>query len=144
MFFLKYIYYSQYFELRSKEKEEKAFLNGNVLVATIFVFLAGALFMIQLRFFEDYDLVVDFIADTFKIGSDRLNGKILGLVALLIAFLIVRFTIGTKTNYNKTIDTFNTYSLEKQTQLAKVGNYLFIGVIFSTVGILLFCLFTMN
>ena len=32
MGFLKYIYFSQYYELKQKEKEDKAFLQANVLV----------------------------------------------------------------------------------------------------------------
>ena len=72
MGFLKYIYFCQYFELKKKGKEQKAFLNGNVLVATLFVFLAGTLFMLQLRFFPDFDMIEDSLL-TYVSEKDQLS-----------------------------------------------------------------------
>ena len=48
MGFLKYIYFSQYYELKQKGKEDKAFLQANVLVATMFLFLAAAFYVFLL------------------------------------------------------------------------------------------------
>ena len=39
MEFSKYIYFSQYYELKQKGKEDKAFLQANVLAAAFYIFL---------------------------------------------------------------------------------------------------------
>lgn len=144
MGFLKYIYFSQYYELKQKGREEKAFLQGNVLVATMFLFLAAALY-IFLLFSDSTSYELDrFLFDTFSIGSDRLNGKILGLVFLFLIYILVRFTIGTRKKYDKNIAAFNELPLEKQAQLAKRGNYTFITVLFGSIICIFACMFLLN
>ena len=144
MGFLKYIYFSQYYELKQKGKEDKAFLQANVLVATIFLFLAAA-FYVFLLFSDSVSHDFDrFIETTFSIGSNRLNGKFLGLVTLLIIFIIVRFTIGRRKKYDKNIVIFNQLSLEEQAKQAKLGNYIFITVLFGAIFSVLGCLFLLD
>lgn len=144
MGFLKYIYFSQYYELKQKGKEEKAFLNGNVLVATMFLFLAGAFYMFLL-FSDSSSYEFDrFIEKTLSIGSGRLSGKILGLVSLLLIYILVRLTVGTRKKYEKNIAAFNELSPKKQAKQAKVGNYIFITVLFGTVFFILGCLFLLD
>lgn len=144
MGFLKYIYFSQYYELKQRGREDRAFLQANVLVATMFLFLAAA-FYIFLLFSDSSSYEFDrFIENTFSIGSDRLNGKILGLAFLLLIYIIVRFTIGTRKKYNKNIAAFNQLPAEKQAKKAKVGNYIFITVLFGCIFFVLGCLFLSN
>ena len=123
--------------MKQKGKEEKALVTANVLVATMFCFLGGSLFFLQMIFFPDYE-GFNFIFDSLPTGSDKLNGKILGLLFLLIFFLIVRFTIGTKKSYEKSIAVFEQLPPEEQHRLARRGNVLFIG----TVVLLLFSMFS--
>jgi hypothetical protein len=141
MGFFKYIFFSQYFELREKGTEHKAYLNGNVLIATLLVFIAGALFMVQLSFFPDFELFTDWMGDTFDTGSNRLSGKLLGLVALVIMIVVVRFTIGNKKKYKKNIETFSKLPYEQQKKYAKRGNNLFILILFSSLFVLMMSFF---
>jgi len=144
MGFLKYIYFSQYYELKQKGREEKAFLIGNVLVATMFLFLTGAFYIFLLFSDSSSDEFDRFIENTFSIGSDRLNGKILGIVFLILIYVLVRFTIGTKKKYEKNIAAFNQLSEGEQSKRAKVGNYIFISILFGSVFFVLGCLFLID
>ena len=93
MGFLKYIYFSQYYELKQKGKEDKAFLQANVLVATMFLFLAAA-FYVFLLFSDSVSHDFDrFIETTFSIGSNRLNGKIIVVPTRAVEFIAVDFII---------------------------------------------------
>ena len=139
---LKYFYFSQYYELKQKGKEEKAFFQGNLLVVVIFLFLAAAFYLFLLFSYSSSYEFDRFIKNTFSIGSNRLNGKILGLVSFLIIYIIVRFTIGTRKKYEKNIAAFNQLPPEKQAKQAKLGNYTFITILFGTIFFMLGSLFS--
>ena len=110
----------------------------------MFLFLAAA-FYVFLLFSDSVSHDFDrFIETTFSTGSDRLNGKVLGLVTLLIIFIIVRFTIGRRKKYDKNIVIFNQLSLEEQAKQAKLGNYIFITVLFGAIFSVLGCLFLLD
>ena len=106
---------------------------ANVLAAAFYVFL---LFSESIS--HDFDW---FVETTFSIGYDRLNGKVLGLVTLLIMFIIVRFTTGRRKKYDKDIVIFNQLSSENQ---AEFGNYIFITVLFGAIFSVLGCLFILH
>lgn len=122
------IYYSQYYEFKKKGKEEKAFVTGNVLIATLLVFVGVIFFFLELIFFPDADLISQMIVELFPNASANLNGRILGAIFLSILFLVVRFTIGTRKRYDKNIAYFNELTLPKQKRLVRKGNRLFISV----------------
>ncbi len=130
MKFLRNIYFSQYYELKKKGKEEKAFLNGNVLVATLFAFVAACLFFIEMIFFPKSHALGDLLVEFIPSASGKFNGQILGAILLSVLFIIVRFTIGTRKNFEKNIAYFNQLTLPKQRKLVRKGNALFMGVCF--------------
>lgn len=128
MNFLRNIYFSQYYDFKKKGKEEKAFFTGNVVVATLFLLIGVSLFFIEVIFFPDADFIESLLFELFPNASVRFNGKILGAIFLIIVFLFVRFTIGTKKKYEKNIAYFNELTLPKQRKLVRKGNVLFISV----------------
>lgn len=144
MKFLRNIYYSQYYYSKIKGEEEKALLVGNVVVATWLIFVGAILFFVEMIFFRKTHIISDLLFEVFPEASARLNGRILGAILLLIVFLAVRFTIGTRKNYNKNIAYFNQQTVPRQRKLARKGTLLFTITCFIMILLMFMMVFSLS
>ena len=73
----------------------------------MFAFVAACLVFIEMIFFPKSHVLGDLLIEFIPGASGKFIGKILGAILLSVLFLIVRFTIGTRKNYERNIAYFN-------------------------------------
>lgn len=140
MTLLQSLYCNQYLDLKKQGKEYAANKNGNV-TATVSLFcnVITVLFLLSVlsNVFADY--MGDAIKNIFQSSSGRMTGRIIALIGLVLIFPIVKFTIGKKENFDKTIATFETLNEAEQNAISKRGLLYFFGSIGAAVisGLLL-------
>lgn len=101
------IYCSQYYELKKSARDPlKGRLNGTLLSATILILAIISGCVILNKVLPGHFLS-HFFSGAEETGlSGKSMGKVLGALALLIIGGLLNFTIGSKTNYEKKIMTW--------------------------------------
>jgi len=124
------IYCNQYFELKKKGKEASARYNGTILTTFALVLILFAIYIFMVTFFPDVEKEMNrFVRKTVGRTSGRMFGKILALVLMVIAYLSIRFTLGTEKRYQKIVQTFEKLPVSNQKQISKKGLQTFIAAI---------------
>lgn len=123
----KALYCNQYYELKPKGKGAAARTNGTRLLAVGIALNIITIVIFMMIFSEDFtDAFGDMITDVFGRRSGRSIGRVVALIPFLIALPLVRYTLGTESNYNALIAEFESLSPEEQKQVSQKGLYYFI------------------
>jgi hypothetical protein len=127
---LQSLYCNQYLELKQQGKESAANKNGNV-IATVSLFcnVVTVLMLLSVlsNFFADY--MGDAIRNVFHGSSGRMVGRLIAIIGLALTFPIVKFTVGKKEYFDKTIATFEALPEAEQKAASKRGLIYFFGSI---------------
>lgn len=108
-------------------------VTGNmVLTCCLTMALLSSFFVIYLLFPSIADTTEGFLKSIFGRGLGRTIGRIMAILLVLIIYPIVSYTIGSQANYDKTISTYESFSVARKNQIAKRGGlfmYCTLGVI---------------
>ena len=127
---LQSLYCNQYLELKQQGKESAANKNGNV-IATVSLFCNGITVLLLLSVLSNVfaDYMGDTIRNVFHGSSGRMVGRLIAIIGLALVFPIVKFTVGRKENFDKTIATFEALPEAEQKVVSKRGLIYFFGSI---------------
>ena len=127
---LQSLYCNQYLELKQQGKESAANKNGNV-IATVCLFCNVITVLLLLSVLSNVfaDYMGDTIRNVFHGSSGRMTGRLIAIIGLVLIFPIVKFTVGRKENFDKTIATFEALPEAEQKAVSKRGLIYFFGSI---------------
>lgn len=120
MTFIEAIYGSQYQEISQRGGDgSKGRFNGNLLISVmLLLLLLTVIFVLML-----IPGVNESMTRSMRSFSGSMSGKTMGkLLAIPVLFILValaNFTVGTKNNYNRIIERFNSYPEESRKKANK-------------------------
>lgn len=122
MNFFQYLFCNQYAEISNRGGDSsKAQMNTILLSTALFTLYIVIIFVVYGRYHPGY------LEEHFSMG--RMNGKAVGsfLAAVigLIVFFILRYFIGSKGWYERTVEQFNALHREEQKKISKKGIWYF-------------------
>jgi hypothetical protein len=127
MNFFEYLFCNQYAEISNRGgNARKAQLNTIILSAALITLY------IVLAFVAYGQLNPGYLEKIFSLGfvNGKAAGRFLGLTVGLVVFFILKFFIGSKEWYDKTVEQYNGMSPEEQKRASKKGiRYFFIASI---------------
>ena len=134
---LKRIYCNQYYELKAKGKAHMAMSMGTKLAGIALVFVTLGLFYFLLGAWPGFnDGFDDLSKDLFGRRSGRLVGKFVAGLFFLVCYFLVRFTLGRKSSYERTIAEFDALDQATREGISKSGLIIFVAsVVIFGVGI---------
>lgn len=130
------LYCNQYHDLKKQGKESAAYKNGNVLLTVaLFCNVVTVVILLSLLSGAFAHYMGGAIRDVFHGSSGRLVGRTIAILGLVVIFPIVKFTIGKKENFDKTIALFEALPEAEQEAISKRGLIYFFGSIIGAVVI---------
>jgi hypothetical protein len=111
MTFLEALYGSQFYEIHQKGRDgNKGRMNGNLLLSALIILLLFALILVAINFVPGFnESITNTTESIFGNASGKTIGKILGIAALGLIYLVINFTIGNQQNFNKRVEKFMQY-----------------------------------
>jgi len=126
----KAIYWNQYFELKKKQKESAARANGTGIVTMTIVMFLFAIFMLLMTFYPDFERDTSrFVSKSFGRNSGKMIGQMGIILLILIIYPLIKYTIGTRNYFFRTVVKYSILSQDEQKQISKKGMKYFIGSI---------------
>ena len=130
----KALYCNQYYELEPKGKGNTAKKMGTILSTIALVLFLFSLFFLLITFFPDIEKDMDkFFRNAFGRRTGRAIGKFIALALFVIAYPLIRVTLGTEKSYQKTITRFNSKTQLEKEQISKKGLVFFVSSIITVV-----------
>ena len=123
----KALYCNQYYELKPKGKANEARNYGTRLLIVSTALNIIVLVILLMFISEDFtDWFSDTLRDIFGRSQSRTVGRVVAIIPFIIAFPLVRFTLGRQEVYDKLIAEFTSLSDREQLCISKRGFYYFI------------------
>ena len=137
MTFLEALYGSQYQEIKSKNGDTtKARFNANLFLSAFVMLLFFILIVILATIFPNLNLgFTKFIKSIFGYSTGKTIGRLIALPAFFIIYISIKFTLGNKIRFEKTVTTFLLYSEEEKNKANKkilIPFFILIGIFFFT------------
>ncbi len=116
MTFLEALYGSQFEELEKKGREgSKARMNGNILLSVMVMLTFFAFLLLGNTVIPGFDEdVTRGFRRIFGLSSGRFAGKLLAIPLVLVIYLVVSVTVGSKENFRSRVDAFMQYPEEEK------------------------------
>jgi hypothetical protein len=137
---VKIIYSCRYFDLKKQGKESTARKSGTLIVSLLLFLLILSAFLLMILYYPNFETTISDFFDKFF--GERAGKGISKLVLVLffgIIFYSLKYTIGSQSIYNRTIEEFSLLTDYQQKKIKRIGNiYFLISIlIFITTMILL-------
>ncbi len=127
---LQCLYCNQYLDLKKQGKEYAANTNGNIVVTvSLFCNVMTVIFLFSVLSGPFADLMGDTVKNAFQNDNGKMVGRMIGIIGLAMIFPFVKFTIGKKENFDKTIAVFESMTEAEQNATSKRGLVYFFGSI---------------
>ena len=122
------IYFSQYYELKKTSKDpQKGRINGTLLSATIIILNLVSIVIILFKVAPNLPFV-QWLKNEFTgyEGSDKMLGKLITAVLLIIIGSLLWFTVGSVRSYNKIAEKYLQLPDEIQQRTIKQSLFVFL------------------